>query len=122
MSGIGNATGTAPRASEIQYGPSGLAAARLLESSLEGAASLVSDGALTGDDVILTVGTSLQGVTTPSAAPPPSTTTTTTPPPPPDVYVNSNPSPSTRWPARGSHKVFAPGKRLPRPRETPPLA
>ena len=93
-------------ASEIQYGPSGIAAAHTLASALSGPVTLVPDPSLTGQTVSLLIagsqlsvnGSATAGTTTTTAPTGPTTTTTTTIPA--DVYTNTqsepwNPSPCT---------------------------
>ena len=92
-------------ASEIQYGPSGIAAAHTLASALTGPVTLVPDPSLTGQTVSLLIagsqltvnGSAAAGTTTTAPTGPTTTTTTTIPS---DVYTNTelepwNPSPCT---------------------------
>ena len=105
---IGNASTpvSTDGASEIQYGPSGIAAAHTLASALSGPVTLVPDPSLTGQTVSLLIagsqltvnGSATAGTTTTTAPTGPTTTTTTTIPA--DVYTNTqsepwNPSPCT---------------------------
>jgi LCP family protein required for cell wall assembly len=63
-------------ANEIEYPPSQVAAARLLESDLAGGATLVPDSSLSGSSITLIIGSAYDGVTSSSSTGTPTTTTT----------------------------------------------
>ena len=78
VSSTGDAASFTYSSNEVEYGPSGLAAAQLLQSSLTGGATLVPDSSLSGSSVILVVGSHYAGVSAPGSGTSTSTTTTTT--------------------------------------------
>jgi len=90
VTGAANASSSGVSTTEIEYAEGHEAAAKTLQAHLSGTAELVADPQLTGNQVILTVGTSLTGVTGTTSG---STTTTTLPPPPADVYTNTQQEP-----------------------------
>lgn len=88
VSGTGDASSFNYGANEIEYGPSGQAAASLLRSRLAGGATLVQQSGLGGDSLVLIVGSSYAGVVAPGSTPP---TTTTAPPTSASNVVFDNP-------------------------------
>lgn len=88
VSGTGDASNFNYGGNEIEYGPSGQAAASLLRARLAGGATLVQQSGLGADSVVLIVGSSYAGVVSPGSAP---ATTTTAPPASASNVVFDNP-------------------------------
>ncbi len=106
-------------ASQVLYGPSGVAAANTLAAVLRGPVDLVADPAMSGSTVSLLIAGpdltvaapgsaaspgSVPSATTTTVAGPPSTTTTTIPA---DVYANTQPEPWNPVPCTLGHSTQA---------------
>lgn len=90
VSGTGDASTFTYTSNEVEYGPAGLEAAQLLQRSLVGGATLVEQSGLTGDSVVLVIGSSYSGVNAPAGGSS-SATTTTVPSTPASDVVFDNP-------------------------------
>ncbi len=96
VTGVANASTQTVARTQIEYAEGGRSAAVTVAAHLGGGTVMAADPQLTGDDVIVTLGSSFTGVTGPGGTPISSTTTTTTTvpaAPPGNVYTNTQPEP-----------------------------
>jgi LCP family protein required for cell wall assembly len=93
VTGTGNGSSFSFTTSQIQYAPGHLAEAQQLAASISSGTQSVSDPSLTGNSLILTVGSTFAGLQAPSSAGTTTSTTPTTQPPPPNVVTNTQTEP-----------------------------
>jgi LCP family protein required for cell wall assembly len=93
VTGAANAPAVGVTTTQIEYAEGHKAAGQVLAAHLSGATELVADPQLTGNEVVLTVGSSFTGITSTAGTSSSTTTTTTVPPPPSNVYTNTQPEP-----------------------------
>lgn len=92
VSGTGNASSYSYAASEIQYAPGKEAVAQQLASAISGSTQLVSDSSLTGDNLVLTVGSTFNGLVGSSSSSSTSSTSAGSTPPS-NVVTNTQTEP-----------------------------
>ena len=94
ITSVANASTETVGQTEVEYAEADKGAATAVAAHLGGGTVLAADPQLSGDEVVVTLGSSFTGVTGASLGGPTTTTTTTTvPPPPSDVYTNTQPEP-----------------------------